>query len=40
MSFSNENKTLTLSFTVNNTTFGGGRKTGLAGSYVFVVTKA
>lgn len=38
--FSNENKTLTLSFIVDNSTFGlGGRGDGLAGSYVFVLNK-
>ncbi len=39
MAFSDENKTLTMSFTVDNTSFGIGRVSGLAGSYVFVVKK-
>lgn len=40
LAFSNDNKTLTLSFTVDNDTFGlGGRGEGLAGSFVFVLNK-
>ena len=40
LAFSNENKTLTLSFTVDNSTFGlGGRGDGLGGNYVFVLNK-
>ena len=40
LAFSNANKTLTLSFTVDNNTFGlGGRVSGLAGNYVFVLNK-
>lgn len=40
LAFSNENKTLTLSFTVDTTTFGlGGKGDGLAGNYVFVLNK-
>ena len=40
LAFSNDDKTLTLSFNVDNSTFGlGGRGDGLAGSYVFVLNK-
>ena len=37
--FSNEDKTLELSFNVPNTILGGGRLSGLAGNYVFTLTK-
>ena len=38
--FSNDDQTITLSFTVDTTTFGlGGRESGLAGNYVFVLNK-
>ncbi len=39
MELSNENKTLTLRFDIDKSTFEGGRESGLAGSYVFVVNK-
>ncbi len=39
LQFSNDNKTLTMTYTIDNSTFGGGRAQSLAGNYVFVVTK-
>ena len=39
IAFSNSDKTLTLTVSVANSIFGGGRVSSLAGNYVFVLTK-